>query len=66
MKVYDNGSVDRDLIESVGKSTWKKTIKAADEAYKPGIFTTFAGYEYTSSVDLYDRYFTETLYLKIH
>ena len=22
----------------------------------PGIFTTFAGYEYTSSEDLYDKY----------
>ena len=53
---FEDGSVDKDLIERVANSTWQKTIKAADDAYKPGIFTTFAGYEYTSSVDLYDRY----------
>ena len=50
-----DGSVDRDLVDRVANSTWKKTVNAADEAYKPGHFTTFAGYEYTSSVDLYDR-----------
>ena len=38
------------------KGVWKETIKAADDAYKPGIFTTFAGYEFTSSEDLYDKY----------
>jgi hypothetical protein len=53
---FEDGSVDKDLIERVANSTWQKTIKAADDAYKPGIFTTFAGYEFTSSVDLYDRY----------
>ena len=53
---FEEGSVDKDLIERVANSTWQKTIKAADDAYKPGIFTTFAGYEFTSSVDLYDRY----------
>ena len=51
----EDGSVDRELIESVGKSVWQKTIKAADDAYKPGVFTTFAGYEYTSSIELYDK-----------
>jgi len=55
-KRFEDGSVDKDLIERVANSTWQKTIKAADDAYKPGIFTTFAGYEFTSSVDLYDRY----------
>lgn len=53
---FEDGSVDKDLVERVANSTWQKTIKAADDAYKPGIFTTFAGYEFTSSVDLYDRY----------
>jgi hypothetical protein len=59
-----DGSVDRDLIETVGKSVWKKTIKAADDAYQPGIFTTFAGYEYSSSVDLYNKYLHRNVIFK--
>jgi len=51
-----DGSVDGSLIDKVGKSAWQQTIKAADNAYIPGIFTTFAAYEYTSSFDLYDKY----------
>ena len=51
-----NGTIDNDLIDNVQKSVWQETIKAADDAYKPGIFTTFAGYEYTSSEDLYNHY----------
>ena len=35
-----DGGVDRDLINRITNSTWQKTIKAADDAYKPGIFTT--------------------------
>ena len=60
----EDGSVDRDLIESVGKSVWKKTIKAADDAYQPGIFTTFAGYEYSSSLDLYNKYLHRNVIFK--
>jgi len=52
----ENGTVDRELTERIGNSVWKRTIKAADDAYRPGIFTTFAGYEYTSSIDLYEKY----------
>ena len=59
-----DGSVDRDLIETVGKSVWKKTIKAADNAYQPGIFTTFAGYEYSSSLDLYNKYLHRNVIFK--
>ena len=44
------------MIEEVGRTVWQETIKAADDAYVPGSFTTFAGYEYTSSIELYDRY----------
>ena len=50
------GEIDKSLVENVGRSVWQKTIKAADDAYKPGTFTTFAGYEYSSSVDLYEKY----------
>ena len=61
---FEDGSVDKDLLERVANSTWQKTIKAADDAYKPGIFTTFAGYEFTSSVDLYDRYLHRNVIFK--
>jgi hypothetical protein len=30
------------------KSTWEVIVKAADEAYEPGKFTSFIGYEWTS------------------
>ena len=51
-----DGTVDKVLVDSVSRTVWQSTIQAADEAYQPGTFTTFAGYEYTSSVELYDRY----------
>ena len=51
-----NGSIDGSLIDKVGKSAWQQTIEAADNAYIPGTFTTFAAYEYTSSFNLYDKY----------
>ena len=60
----EDGSIDRDIIQNVGNSVWKKTIKAANDAYKPGIFTTFAGYEFTSSVELYDNYLHRNVIFK--
>ncbi|WP_300380834.1 DUF3604 domain-containing protein [Henriciella sp.] len=35
---------DRPLMKSV----WQQNIEAADRYYEPGVFTTFAAYEYTS------------------
>lgn len=35
---------DRDVIDSA----WKRAIDAAEKYYKPGEFTTFAGYEFTA------------------
>ena len=60
----EDGSIDRDIIQEVGNSVWKKTIKAANDAYKPGIFTTFAGYEFSSSVELYDKYLHRNVIFK--
>ena len=60
-----DGTINRNLIDDIQESVWKETIKAADDAYKPGVFTTFAGYEYTSVEDLYDNYLHRMLYLKI-
>ena len=50
------GTIEKSLVEEVSRTVWQETIKAADDAYAPGVFTTFAGYEYTSSIDLYEKY----------
>ena len=44
-----DGTMTSSIVNDVSNTAWIKTIKAADEAYKPGRFTTFAGYEFTSS-----------------
>ena len=46
-----DGSIDPDLARAVTASAWRDSIRAADAAYIPGQFTTFAAYEYTSSTD---------------
>ena len=51
-----DGTIAAKLLQEVSSNVWQKTIKAADEAYVPGTFTTFAAYEYTSSVEIYDNY----------
>ncbi len=44
-----DGTIDMPLVEAVTKSAWRDTIRAANEAYIPGSFTTFAAFEYTTS-----------------
>ena len=44
----DRGIIDGSLVNEIKRSAWQDTIDAADNAYVPGTFTTFAGYEYTS------------------
>jgi len=44
-----DGSIDKVVVNQVSQSAWSKTVEAADAAYQPGRFTTFAAYEYTSS-----------------
>jgi hypothetical protein len=46
-----DGSVDIELMNAITRSAWREAIDAADAAYQPGRFTTFAAYEYTSSTD---------------
>jgi len=46
-----SGEISVGMIESVVKSAWSDTVKAADQYNKPGEFTTFAAYEYTSSTN---------------
>jgi len=44
-----DGTIDNAVVNKVSNSAWIRTIEAANEAYQPGTFTTFAAYEYTSS-----------------
>ena len=46
-----DGSIDSPMVETITKSAWRDAIRAANEAYLPGSFTTFAAFEYTSSSD---------------
>ncbi len=43
--------IDRTLVEQITREAWADAIRAANDAYLPGEFTTFAGYEYTSSTN---------------
>ncbi len=46
------GKSDPMLSDPVlAKSVWAEIVKAADDAYQPGKFTTFAGFEWTSNPD---------------
>jgi hypothetical protein len=44
-----DGTFDNATVNKVSKSAWIETVEAANAAYQPGQFTTFAAYEYTSS-----------------
>jgi hypothetical protein len=44
------GKVDPALTDAaLARSVWSEIVKAADAAYQPGRFTTFAGFEWTSN-----------------
>jgi hypothetical protein len=44
------GKVDPTLTDpALARSVWAEIVKAADAAYRPGQFTTFAGYEWTAN-----------------
>ena len=44
-----NGTLDRGEVAQITQDAWRDTIIAADMHYEPGTFTTFVGYEYTTS-----------------
>ena len=40
-----------DLVDESVRSTWREYAALADTYYQPGVFTTFAGYEWTAATD---------------
>jgi hypothetical protein len=44
-----DGTITNSVINDVSNAAWIETVEAANEAYNPGTFTTFAAYEFTSS-----------------
>ncbi len=45
------GSIDAALVNAIARSAWQDIVRAADDAYVPGTFTTFAAFEYTTATD---------------
>ncbi len=45
------GRIDVELVNGIARSAWADIIAAAQANNRPGAFTTFVAYEYTSSTD---------------
>jgi hypothetical protein len=50
LRDMSNGKIDPEFTNpKLAHSVWEEIVKAADDNYKPGKFTTFAGFEWTSN-----------------
>ncbi len=47
--IASNVPLDQLYDPSIMSTTWEKAVEIADDHYEPGVFTTFPGYEWTSS-----------------
>ena len=48
----EDGTIDINLLQEVSNGVWQRTIEAADQAYVPGEFTTFAALSGNSEYNL--------------
>ncbi|MBW2394432.1 MAG: DUF3604 domain-containing protein [Deltaproteobacteria bacterium] len=46
-----NGTIEDEAVLEITRTAWQDTIDAAETFNRPGRFTTFVAYEYTSSTD---------------
>jgi hypothetical protein len=46
-----DGTLSQDMVHDVLHDAWKDTVAAAEQYNKPGEFTTFVAYEYTTFAD---------------
>ena len=44
-----DGTLSQDMVHDITRDAWKDTVAAAEQYNKPGEFTTFVAYEYTTS-----------------
>lgn len=45
------GDIDIEMVNEIARDAWSDIVQAARQYNEPGEFTTFVGYEYTTSSD---------------